>query len=324
MIRWGIVGLGNMANHFANATKEMENVELKAIASQSNSKLNNFSEKFNIDKKYSFKSYDELINCDEIDALYIATLNNSHLELILKSAEAKKNILCEKPIGLNHNEAKEAYKAITENKINFYEAIAYYSHPQKYEIKKIIENNEIGEIQEIKSSFGFKSRFNPSSRLYNKNLGGGAILDVGCYPISFLMLFVNELSDFKFLKKNIIHAKSGVDQTATAKISLKEKINVEIKVSICENYENNSVITGSKGSVIIPEPWIPNKKSYMDISHNNNFYKKFINSNLSTYAYQIKMVSNAFLNKSTSDENLFNINKSLLCSNLLDQWKIIN
>ena len=123
MIRWGIVGLGNMANHFANASKEIENVELKAIASFSKSKLNNFSEKFNIDKKYSFKSYDELINCDEIDALYIATLNNSHLELILKAAEAKKNILCEKPIGLNHNEAKDAYKAIIENKLGVPDSI---------------------------------------------------------------------------------------------------------------------------------------------------------------------------------------------------------
>ena len=96
MINWGIIGLGNIAHTFAEAIKEISACNLKGIASLNKSKLGKFGEKYNIGERYSFNSYDELINCEEIDALYIATLNNTHKDLIIKSVEARKNILCEK------------------------------------------------------------------------------------------------------------------------------------------------------------------------------------------------------------------------------------
>jgi len=125
VINWGIIGLGNMANKFASSINEVKNSKLLGIASTNFFRLKSFGEKYNIDKKYRYKNYDEILNCNEINAIYISTLNNTHPEIVIKAAKAKKNILCEKPIGLNHNEAKEAYKAITENKINFYININY-------------------------------------------------------------------------------------------------------------------------------------------------------------------------------------------------------
>ena len=85
MINWGIIGLGNIANSFAEAIREISDCQLKGIASLNKSKLSIFGEKYNIDKKYRFNSYDELINSDQIDAIYIATLNNTHKDLIIKS-----------------------------------------------------------------------------------------------------------------------------------------------------------------------------------------------------------------------------------------------
>jgi len=143
MIRWGILGLGNMGNHFSNASKEVNNIKINGIASLSESKLKNFSEKFNIPKKNCFNSYDELINSDLVDAIYISTINNTHSELISKCAKSKKHILCEKPMSINFNEALEAKKIIKDNEVNFFEAIAYYSHPLKNEIKKIIFEKEM-------------------------------------------------------------------------------------------------------------------------------------------------------------------------------------
>ena len=107
MINWGIIGLGNIAHTFAEAIKEISACKLKGIASLNKSKLTTFGEKYNIDQKYRFNSYDELINSDEIDAVYIATLNNTHKDLIIKSIDARKNILCEKPCLLYTSDAAD-------------------------------------------------------------------------------------------------------------------------------------------------------------------------------------------------------------------------
>ena len=100
MVRWGVLGLGRAANSFANAIKEVENAKLTSIASLSKNKNFKFGEKFNIPKNCQFNSYEELINCKEIDALYIATLNYKHADLIIKISDANKGILCEKPMTL--------------------------------------------------------------------------------------------------------------------------------------------------------------------------------------------------------------------------------
>ena len=189
MINWGLIGLGNIANTFAEAIKEISDCQLKGIASLNKSKLGKFGEKYNIGEKYRFNSYDELINCEEIDALYIATLNNTHKDLIIKSVEARKNILCEKPITINNQEIIDVYKKVKDSKISFLEAIAYRSHPISKAILEVLSNNNFGKIENIITSFGFDTkRIKPDSRLYNKMLGGGAILDVGCYPLSILNL----------------------------------------------------------------------------------------------------------------------------------------
>ena len=113
MIKWGIVGLGNMAGIFANAIKEVENSKLISVASKSSNKLNTFQKNFEIKKENKFTNYKDLINSKEIDAVYIATLNNTHVDLILDCAKNNKKILCEKPIGLDLDQAHLALLTIT-------------------------------------------------------------------------------------------------------------------------------------------------------------------------------------------------------------------
>ena len=173
-----------MANKFASSINEVKNSKLLGIASTNFFRLKSFGEKYNIDKKYRYKNYDEILNCNEINAIYISTLNNTHPEIVIKAAEAKKNILCEKPIATNYDDTIKIFETLDKSDVFFLEAIAYRSHKQtKFVINKIIEG-EIGELKSIESTFGFTSkRSEPKSRLYNPDLGGGAILDVGCYPV---------------------------------------------------------------------------------------------------------------------------------------------
>ena len=256
MINWGILGFGRMGSTFAEAIKETSNSKLISIGSKSQNKSD-----VNITN-----DYEEVIKNKNIDAIYIATLNNSHSKLISEICKEKKNILCEKPITTNFQDTLKLSEEIKFTNTKFIEAIAYYSHPQTTEIINVFEQNDIGEIIKIESNFGYKSRVKPNSRIYNKELGGGALLDLGCYPISFLMLFCKDIDLFKFVNKKILLAETGVDKYAEAKILYDNNINIEIKVSISSNLDNRCIIKGTKGKIIISDPWIPkNKSSIRDI-----------------------------------------------------------
>ena len=319
MINWGVVGLGRMGNEFVNSIKETDNSQLVLVSSLDKRKLEIFSKNNNFNDEYLFNNYDSLINNDKVNSIYIATTNNTHLDLIKKCIKAKKNILCEKPICLNLIETQEAKKLISENNIKFVEAIAYYSHPLYIELRNLIDKKEIGDIVSIDSLFGFKvKKIDPSSRLFNKKLGGGVILDLGCYPISFLMLFEKDTEKFIIEKKKISYSSTNVDDFAEATINIKDEVKANIKISLKENLQNNCIIKGTKGQIFIPSPWLPEKNSYLEVQSDKRNYKKFFDIGKSVYANQIYNVSKYFNNE--DDKNLFKIDFSLKCMNFLDRW----
>ncbi len=309
MTNWGILGLGKMGLTFANAIEEVSGSNLLSIASKSGKKF----------KNYENKSYDEVIKNENIDAVYISTLNNTHIELIKNLCDSKKNILCEKPVSTSLHELDEVKKRIYESKIKFYEGIAYYSHPQTNEFLELIKNGEIGEIREINCNFGFKAKFKSDSRLFNKKLGGGAIFDLGCYPISFVMLFANNPEKINIKHKELEFAPSGVDNDAKATLNC-EDFECKIHVSLKRDLDNICKIYGSKGYINIISPWLPGKTSQIEISSKKHFYIKNIKSNLSIYANQIKNVTEAFFEKNDSKIKLFDINKSLINMKLMENW----
>ena len=322
MIKWGIIGLGKMGRVFANAISEVENSKLICVASRSSNKLNIFQKDFKIKMENKFTNYKELIISKKIDAVYISTLNNTHVDLILECVKNNKKILCEKPIGLNLEEANLALTAIKKHDIFFYEAIAYRAHPQTKKILEVINSGEIGEIYKIEASFGFKvKKVKKDSRLFNKDFGGGAILDIGCYPISFFNLFCKKNEQLKLIKSNGTFSSTGVDDESTVEISVGQNIKANCKISFKENLENFCKIYGKKGAIKIPSPWLPAKKNYIEIINKNSYYKKFIKCEKSIYAKQIEIISDLFLGKLLDQTNYVNINESVEIMKFLDLWK---
>ena len=321
MIKWGIVGLGNMAQKFANAIKETNNAKLLSISSLNSEKLKSFANNFQIDKNYVFDSYNDLISCKEIDAVYIATLNNTHLNLIKSCAENKKNILCEKPLTLNFDEANEAANYIAKHDVIFYEAIAYYSHGQTKNLIALLNENKIGKIISINSTFGFKEkRVNPKSRIFDKSLGGGAILDVGCYPLSLLNLISKNSKNIKFINAKGSFSSTDVDDSAEANLVIEDTIDSYVKISFKENLENKLIIKGENGSLIVPNPWLPEMKSHIDVNYVNSSYKKFFTSTKSLFGNQIQNVSANIESNKKKDDFLVNIEESLKIMNNLTIW----
>jgi len=309
MINWGILGFGRMGFAFANAIGETSNSKIIGIASKSG----------NTFKDFKNRSYAEIIDDKKIDAIYLSTLNNTHISLIKEIIKTGKKILCEKPVSISFKELEEVGKIILEKKIQFYEAIAYYSHPQTIGIVNLVNNDEIGEIKSIESNFGFKAKFKPSSRLFDRSLGGGSIFDLGCYPISFVMLFAQDPKKLIITSKNLSYSKSGVDDEAVAHLNYDNKFEAKIHISIKNDLNNTCVIKGSKGSIKIVEPWNPGINSIIEVTNNKHFYTKSLNSKLSVYANQIEKVSESFLDRSKK-LNLFDIEKSLINMRLMSNW----
>ena len=301
MIKWGILGLGKMAQKFAEAIQEVENAKLISISSLSEQKNELFGKKFNINQELRFNTYEKLINCKEVDAIYISTLNNTHSNLIIKSADAGKNILCEKPMAITYEEASLVFNKLETTKVFFLEAIAYRSHPQIKELMKLIYDDTIGKIEKIESSFGYSVnnflKFFPRHRLFNKNMGGGSILDVGCYPVSFGLMIAKILKEESSLKYKLSNCRGrinfrGTDDEAYTKIEFENLFDLEANVSIKNRFENSSTIIGSKGKLKLSS-WLPNKTSFIEVSNKKNNYNKEITSKYSTYANTIKFASDS-------------------------------
>ena len=323
-MNWGVIGLGHMAKNFANSIKELEKSDLKGVSSRSFIKLIKFGYRFKIKPKFLYKNYEKLLLSNDVDNIYIGTLNHTHYELIQKSIDAGKNILCEKPFTIDLKQALDIQKKLHGTNVFFLEGIAYRSHPQTKDVLRLISDGHIGKVIKIKSTFGFDSgKPKKKSRLYNKEYGGGAILDLGCYAISFSLLIASlidglNLKNFKLrnIKKEI--GSTGVDIEAEADLIFENGFKSKIKSSFQDDYKD-TVIIGEKGSLLIKDAWhgasLIEKKIGKDRS-------KIFNEELSNlYSYQIENISKSLLNnKKKTYFPGFTINDTILNTKILESW----
>ncbi len=316
MINWGIIGFGRMGKQYADCFKKDSNNSLVAIASKSNKKFENQNNNI----KY-FNSYSDLIKSDLVDAIYISTLNNTHKDLVLEGEKYNKKILCEKPLGINFKEVKELYDLFKDKKTFFNEAIAYRSHPQTSVLLNILKEKEFGRIKKIESNFGFRVRkIKKDSRLFNKKVGGGSILDLGCYPISFFNLFKGE-KKMEIIRSNRNFCETNVDIDGEIFLKVSDEIDVIGKVSLRENLENKCKILCENALITLPQPWLPPQKSYIEVETKSRYYKKIIETNKNVYEHQIEASSIFFSNNNTKSNLLIDIDQSLEISKIIDIWK---
>ncbi len=180
-IKWGIIGLGKIAGKFAKGLTAVDNSELYAVASRDRDKAITFSKEHNA--KIAYGSYVQLMQDKEVDAIYIATPHVFHYELTLDCLKNGKAVLCEKPFAMNLSEAREMIDLARAKNIFLMEALWTRFLPHFKFILEKIASQELGKIKSLKADFGFKAEYDESSRLFNKSLGGGSLLDIGIYPV---------------------------------------------------------------------------------------------------------------------------------------------
>ncbi len=333
-INWGIIGLGNVANSHLKSFKKSGNFQLKGIASKKIKNLEIFKKKLEMEDIFCFDNYEDLIKSSEIDIIYITLPNSLHYSWINKCIDNAKNVLVEKPITENLSQFKSIKKRLCEQdtKTLIYEGFMYKHHPQIKKILELINNNEIGEIKKIISSFGVnlltkkyfwffekKRKINKDGRLFNKSLGGGSILDLGCYPVSFTTMllekfgFVN-FEDYKILDKKVKIGETGVDIDSEIEMKISRDIIVKLSSSFQKNLGLETEIHGSKGIIKIPNTWTGSPNIILERGN----IKKFIEFDKidDLYFDQINSISKDLL-----DDNIGqNLDNMLLNMKLIDQW----
>jgi len=181
VVRWGILSTGRIAKAFARALKDTPGAVLAGVGSRTLDAAEAFAREFG-GKAYG--SYEELAAADDIDLIYVATPHPMHAENVRMALNAGKGVLCEKPFTMNRSEAEELVALARAKKLFLMEAMWTRFMPALAEVRRIVESGEIGPVHQVNAELGFKSEAGPEHRLFNRALGGGALLDLGIYPLS--------------------------------------------------------------------------------------------------------------------------------------------
>jgi predicted dehydrogenase len=253
--RWGILGPGSIANKFAIGLQSAPNAKLEAIGSRTLARAQEFATKYGAE--HAFGSYEELAEDSTVDAIYIATPHPYHCENALMCLSHKKAVLCEKPFTINASQASLMISAARRNDTFLMEAMWSRFFPLMSEFKEIVVSGAIGEPRMMFADFGFRAGFDPASRLFNPELGGGGLLDVGVYPLS--------LASFLFGKPGQVTGlaeigETGIDEQAAFVMKYNNGVIATLACGVRTSTPHEALVIGTEGSVKIAAPfWIPTK-----------------------------------------------------------------
>ena len=210
-IRWGILGCGKIARKFASDLKLVEHASLVAVASRDLPRAQEFAKMYNAD--IALGSYEAMVESDKVDVIYIATPHGFHHEHALLCLKNKKAVLCEKAFALNSAQVREMISASKEYKVFLMEAFWTKFLPQYQKVCELIKDGTIGTLKMIQADFGFRAEQPTPQRLYDPKLGGGALLDVGIYPVFLATSLLGRPDDIEAV---MTPYPSGVDEQISA------------------------------------------------------------------------------------------------------------
>ena len=208
-IKWAVLGTGVIANEMAVALKKIGR-NIYAVGNRTYSKAVDFAKKYGIEKVYD--DYNDMFTDSDVDVIYITTPHNTHIEFMKKAIRNDKHILVEKSITLNSRELNEAMELAALHNVVIGEAMTIYHMPVYKKLKEILASGRLGKVNLITMNFGSYKEYNMNNRFFNRNLAGGAMLDIGVYALSFIRYFMTEKPD-KLLSQ-LKKAPTGVDEQA--------------------------------------------------------------------------------------------------------------
>lgn len=314
-VRWGVLGLGNIAKKFADDIKLVPDCKLEAVASSDMVRAKNFANVYKVNRFYD--NYDDLFKDSEVDIIYIASLNNNHYKHSVNAIKHSKAVLCEKPLAINESQVKDLVYLSNERGVFLMEALWTRFNPVFDQLLRWISEGQIGKIKYIYASFSFngtdRSR---DSRLFNLEKGGGSLLDIGIYP---LFLSYQLLGYPISIISDSIKSETGVDKQMAMIFSYKNS-QALLYSSFSHNEDMQAKICGEKGEIYIDSRWHESKTITL---LNNKKTKKKIEFMGKGYFYEI-MESNKCIREKRIESNKWTHKNSLDLVKLMDTVRAQN
>lgn len=265
-LKWGIVGLGKIAHHFVKDLMLVDGSFPIAGASRSKEKAETFCNEYDIPNVHG--SYNSLFQDSEVDIVYIATPHDSHCRLSIEAMESGKHVLCEKPCGVNEVEVQAMVDCAKRNNVFFMEALWSRFNPAIQEALRIIESGTIGNVNYINADFAFKSNASEESRAFNMELAGGALLDVGIYPIFLSYLLKGVPSE---ISAHAIFHNTKADLQTAATLMYPDGFS-QVMGGFNSTSEMRAHIHGDKGRIILDPRWHETEGFSLWVSEENKHF----------------------------------------------------
>lgn len=247
-IKWAVLGTGVIANEMAVALQK-SGKKIYAVGNRTHSKAVDFAVKYGIQKVYD--DFHEMFADPEVDAIYITTPHNTHIEFMKQALKNGKHLLVEKSITLNSNELSEAVSIARDNNLVLGEAMTIYHMPIYRKLREILDSGKLGKVNIITTNFGSFKEYDMSNRFFNRNLAGGAMLDIGVYALSFIRWFMESKPDQ--LLSQVKLAPTGVDEQASLLLTNKEGQMATAALSLHSKQPKRGMISCEKGFIEIME-----------------------------------------------------------------------
>ncbi|NEE07456.1 Gfo/Idh/MocA family oxidoreductase [Streptomyces sp. SID7499] len=279
-LRLAVLGSGNMARRFLKQLPDSRRCELAAIGDRDPDQARILAEEVGglFHGGVVHGAEEEVIGSDEVDAVYIATVHTTHARLAMRAIGAGKHVLCEKPLTVNHPQAMAVTDAARHAGVRLVEAMMFRFHPQMAAVRDLVRSGEIGDVRHIDAGFAFCVPSDPKAptvvtadllipdaggltgRLFDPQLAGGGILDVGCYPLSMARAIAGAAAGVDVLEPVRLTADGtigdgGVDEWAIARMEFANGVTASLRTGV-RMVDNNTVqIVGSKGTIEMLDPW---------------------------------------------------------------------
>ncbi|MCW5941328.1 MAG: Gfo/Idh/MocA family oxidoreductase [Fimbriimonadaceae bacterium] len=249
-LNWAILATGGIARKFAAGIRACDNGNLVAVGSRDLARAQAFCGEFG-GKPYD--DYDAAIEDPAVEAVYIALPHHLHTEYTIRCAKAGKHVLCEKPFALNAEDAARALAEVDREGVFFMEAWMYRSHPQTIEAKRLVADGAIGTVRVVRAEFGFQASREWSNFRTVGEVGGGALMDVGSYPVSFARRMVGAEPVRAEYAAEI--TPQGYDAVGAGVLEFPGGVVASFGTAIHLNLENAAVVYGDEGRLVVPSPW---------------------------------------------------------------------
>ncbi|NKF51404.1 Gfo/Idh/MocA family oxidoreductase [Shewanella sp. WXL01] len=247
-LNWGIIGAGRIAQQFAADIALVDNAHLYAIAARELSRAQAFAADYQAEQAYG--SYEQLLDDPKLDAVYIATPHNLHFEQAKAAILAGKSVLCEKPFTISPLEAQTLFELAQREQVYLMEGMWTYFLPAIQKAKAWVEQGRIGKLRHIKADFGYPIEYHPRRREYDVNLAGGALFEMGIYPIALTHLFCKQAP--QSLQVDSTLAQNGVEDDVCS-LQRFGDVKAMLGTSFKCRLGNKAYLIGEQGYIVIPD-----------------------------------------------------------------------